>query len=88
MRFIEKSLENKIDKTNNTKFKDLKKIFEKSLAVNKDMQKGDVITFYDLEAKKPSGYGISAKEYKKVLGKKVIKDIKKWNFLTKDCIDE
>jgi len=88
VRFIEKSLENKIDKTNNTKFKDLKKIFEKSLAVNKDMQKGDVITFYDLEAKKPSGYGISAKEYKKVLGKKVIKDIKKWNFLTKDCIDD
>lgn len=62
-------IENKIDKTDNSKFKELKNIFEKSLAVNRDMKAGNVITFDDLEAKKPSGYGISAKEYKKVLGK-------------------
>jgi N-acetylneuraminate synthase len=56
VRFIEKSMENKIDKTDNSKFKELKNIFEKSLAVNKDMKAGETITFDDLEAKKPSGY--------------------------------
>lgn len=88
VRIIEKSIENKIDKTDNSKFKELKNIFEKSLAVNKDMKAGDVINFDDLEAKKPSGYGISAKEYKKVLGKKINKDMKKWDFLKEEDIDE
>ena len=88
VRFIEKSIENKIDKTDNSKFKELKNIFEKSLAVNKELKAGDVISFDDLEAKKPSGYGISAKEYKKVLGKKVNKDMNKWDFLTEDNIFE
>lgn len=88
VRFIEKSLSNVIDKTDNSKFKELKNIFEKSLAINKDMKAGDVITFNDLEAKKPSNYGISAKEYRSVLGKKLNKDIKKWNFLKEDDIDE
>lgn len=87
VRFIEKSLENKIDKTDNSKFKELKSIFEKSLAVNKDIKAGDIITFENLEAKKPSGYGISAKEYKKVIGRRVNKDMKRWNFLRDEDID-
>lgn len=84
VRFIEKSLQNKIDKNNNEKYQELKKIFEKSLAINKNMKAGDVISFDDLEAKKPSDHGISAKEYKKVLGKKIKKDMKKWNFINMD----
>jgi N-acetylneuraminate synthase len=87
VRFIETSLNNKIDKTDNSKFKELKNIFEKSLAVNKDMKVGDIITFNDLEAKKPFGYGISAKEYKKIIGKKLTKDLNKWDFLTKEDIN-
>jgi N,N'-diacetyllegionaminate synthase len=88
VRFIEKSLKNNIDKSDNSKFKELKNIFEKSLAINKDMEAGDIITFDDLEAKKPSGYGISAKEYKKVLGKSINKSMKKWNFLNKADIND
>lgn len=87
IRFIEKSLENPIDKNDHNKFKDLKHIFEKSLAINRDMREGDVIMFEDLEAKKPSGYGIPAKEYRNVLGRKIIRDMQKWDFLhMKDLI--
>ena len=88
VRFIETSLNNKIDKTDNSKFKELKNIFEKSLAVNKDMKVGHIITFDDLEAKKPFGYGISSKEYKEILGKKLTKDLNKWDFLNKENIDD
>lgn len=88
VRFVEKSLKNNIDKSDNSKFKELKNIFEKSLAINKDMEAGDIITFDDLEAKKPSGYGILAKEYKKVLGKSINKNMKKWNFLNKTDIND
>lgn len=84
VRFIEKSLQKKIDKTTNINFKDLKNIFEKSLSINKDLKAGHLITFDDLESKKPFGCGISAKEYKRVLGKKINKDMKKWDFLTEE----
>ena len=87
VRFIEKSLKNNIDKTDNSKFKELKNIFEKSLAINKDMEAGDVIAFDDLEAKKPSSYGIPAKEYKKILGKSINKSMKKWDFLNNKDIN-
>ena len=87
VRFIETSLNNKIDKSENSKFKELKNIFEKSLAVNRDMQIGDTITFDDLEAKKPFGYGISAKDYKSIIGKKLTKNLNKWDFLNKEDID-
>lgn len=88
VRFIEKSLENKIDKNDNSKFLELKNIFEKSLCVNKSLKKGDTITFEDLDAKKPFGQGISAKEYKRVLGKIVNKDLEKWDFLKEEDINE
>ena len=72
---------NPIQKNNTDAFKELKSIFEKSLAINKDLPKGHMITFADLESKKPSGFGISAKDFKNVIGKKLT-DIKtKWDFL-------
>jgi len=88
VRFIETSLNNNIDKTDNSKFKELKNIFEKTLAVNNDMKTGDIINFDNLEAKKPFSHGISAKEYKKVIGKKLNKNINRWGFLTQEDIDD
>jgi N-acetylneuraminate synthase len=81
VRYIERSLNNIIDKTDNTKFAPLKTIFEKSLSVNKKMHKGDTISIDDLESKKPSGYGISAASFKDVIGKKLNKDLQKYSFL-------
>jgi len=88
IRFIEKSLSSPIDKNEFSKeFKELKKIFGKSLAVNKDLKKGDIITFDDLESKKPFGYGIAVENYKEVIGKKLKVDKKKWDFLRKEDIE-
>lgn len=75
------ALKNPIDKTDNTQFKELKQIFEKSLAVNKDLKEGHVLTFSDLETKKPKGYGILASEYENVIGKPLKNSLKKWDFL-------
>jgi len=81
VRYIEKSLKNKIDKSDNSEFQDVKNIFEKSLAINKNKKKGDKIYFDDLESKKPSGHGLPAKDYKKVIGKTLNKNLTKWDFL-------
>lgn len=64
----------------------LKNIFGKSLAVNRQLDKGTIITEEMLEAKKPAGYGISASEYCKVIGKPLQKQKAQWDFLTEDDI--
>jgi N-acetylneuraminate synthase len=88
VRNIEIAIQNPIDKTDNSKFDSLKAIFEKSLAVNKDLKAGQVLTFSDLETKKPKGFGILASEYEQVIGKKINKDLKQWDFLNYENLSE
>jgi N-acetylneuraminate synthase len=71
VRFLEMAIHNPIDKNDLVPYLDLKKIFEKSLAVNKDLPKGHIITFEDLEAKKPAKQGVSAAQFKSVIGRKL-----------------
>ncbi|AVR43831.1 N-acetylneuraminate synthase [Christiangramia fulva] len=88
IKHISKALENPVDKKDNSRFTDLKGIFEKSLAVNKDLKKGHILNFNDLEAKKPNGYGIKPEDFYKVVGKALLKDCQKWDFLTADMITD
>lgn len=81
VRNIERALQNPVDKHSNSEFQSLKNIFEKSLALNKDLTKGHILVFEDLETKKPKGYGIGASRFKEVIGKALIKDMKQWDFL-------
>jgi N,N'-diacetyllegionaminate synthase len=81
VRNIATALSNPIDKNNTAEFSTLKQIFEKSLAVNKDLPKNHILTFADLESKKPKGFGIDARRFQEVIGKRVNKDIKQWDFL-------
>jgi N-acetylneuraminate synthase len=83
---IKTALNNPIDKTSNSSFKELKAIFEKSLTINKVLKAGDVISFSDLDTKKPKGYGILASEYENVIGKKMSRDLKQWGFLNYEDI--
>lgn len=81
------ALNNPIDKNNNDNFRELKSIFEKSLAINKDLPKGHILTFDDLESKKPSGFGIPASKFKEVIGKKISNDKTKWDFLNEEDLE-
>ena len=87
IREIRASLSNPIDKSDISPYKELKNIFEKSLAVNKTLKSGHVLTIDDLEAKKPKGLGIDAKEFRSVVGKELTNDMVEGNFLTvKDIV--
>ena len=81
VRKIGTALNHPVNKEENGQFAELKAIFEKSLAVNKELKAGHVLRFEDLEAKKPKGYGIDASEFQKVLGKALNKDLDRWDFL-------
>lgn len=81
VRNIAAALSNSIDKNNTEAFSSLKQIFEKSLAVNKDLLKNHILTFDDLESKKPKGFGIDASRFEEVIGKALNRDLKQWDFL-------
>ncbi|TXE05845.1 N-acetylneuraminate synthase [Gelidibacter salicanalis] len=86
-RYIHKSLQHPITKTDTRPFSELKQIFEKSLAVNKTLPKGHYLSFADLEAKKPKGFGIDACEFEKVIGKQLNRTLAAWEFLNTKDID-
>ena len=54
----------------------MKETFEKSIVLSKSLKKGQIIKFDDLAFKKP-GDGIKPAFYKKILGRKIVKAIKK-----------
>ncbi|MDX1471443.1 MAG: N-acetylneuraminate synthase family protein [Flavobacteriaceae bacterium] len=81
---IAKALEHPVDKSDNSSFSELKDIFEKSLAVNKDLPIGHILRFEDLEAKKPRNKGILASDFEVYIGKKLIVTKSQWEFL-KEC---
>ncbi len=84
IRIIETSLQNPVDKQDNSSFSGLKNIFEKSLAVNKNLPAGHKLRFEDLEAKKPKEYGVEASQYEKVIGNELKRDMMQWEFLNWD----
>jgi len=84
---VYKALQNPIDKNQNEQFSTLKSIFEKSLAVNKDLSKGHLLTFDDLEAKKPKGFGIDAMHFQNVIGKPLKNNLQQWDFLNNEDLD-
>ncbi|MFZ6012421.1 MAG: N-acetylneuraminate synthase family protein [Bacteroidota bacterium] len=81
VRQIEQALRSPVEKNDVARFNELKKMFGKSLAVNRSLPKGHVIEISDLESKKPAGKGIHASEYRNVIGKKTNKDIPSYSFL-------
>ncbi len=87
IRNLEICQENNRPKEDASSWKELKVMFGKSLAVNRDLPQGHPLTLSDLESKKPGDRGIPAAEFKMVLGKKLNKDLKAWDFISTRDID-
>jgi len=88
VRQVETAKNNPIQKEITTAHKELKVMFGKSLAVNKNLRMGDTLKVEDLEGKKPGDKGIPAKDFESIVGKKLKKDKNKWEFLNFDEIEE
>ncbi|MCF0071407.1 N-acetylneuraminate synthase family protein [Dyadobacter sp. CY261] len=84
VRRIETALNFPVNKNANATFSRLKSTFGKSLAVSRDLRKGERIQCGDLETKKPAGFGVAAARYQEVLGKTLARDIAQWEFLTEN----
>ncbi len=84
---VHQSLHVTSEKASSQSFDSLKVMFGKSLAVNKDLKSGHIISMDDLESKKPGDAGIKAKNYDQVIGRKINIDIQKWTFIKEEYLD-
>jgi N-acetylneuraminate synthase len=88
VRQIEIAKNNPLQKELNASHSELKIMFGKSLAINKDLKNGHILTVDDLEGKKPGDKGIPAKDFKSVVGKKLKVDKNKWEFLKHEEVEK
>ncbi len=86
IRQIERAQNVLINKDDNSIYTSLKEIFEKSLSTNKDLPLGHKLTLEDLEARKPKNQGIAATQYREIIGKKLTRSLKQWDFITEQDI--
>lgn len=84
---ILKAIHHRVDKDDIEVLQTQKTIFQKSLAVNKDLPAGTVIKFEDLEAKKPAGMGINAMDYRALIGRKIAQPKRQWEFLKEEDLN-
>ena len=76
IRSAEIILKSKMEKRHYNFLRNMKMIFEKSIVSSRNLKKGTILSRRDLSFKKP-GTGISAKDYKKIIGLRIKKSLKK-----------
>ena len=87
VRAIDIALNSPHQKNDASSFSSLKVMFGKSLSLNKQLSAGSILQLNDLESKKPGNQGISAKEYQRVIGKKLKVDKQQWDFLNDEDLE-
>jgi N,N'-diacetyllegionaminate synthase len=83
IRFLEKARVGVKQEVHELGTEELRRMFGKALAVNRDMEVGETITFEDLEGKKPSDGGVPVGNYEEVVGRQLSTTKKAWKFLNK-----
>ena len=81
VRFLEHARGRGPDKAVDESKQELRRMFGKALAVNRDMQAGETLRFEDLESKKPADGGLSVAKMKDVVGSRLNQSKKRWDFL-------
>lgn len=80
IREIWKIMDNPVDKNNLKEYKDMKRVFEKSVVASHDLKANSILRKKNIVFKKP-GTGIKAINYKSLIGKRLKKNIKENSLL-------
>lgn len=84
VRFLEQARGLGASKEANPDKRNLMRMFGKALAVNRSMSAGEEVRFEDLEGKKPADAGVPTSDIRNVVGRKLLRDKKQWDFLQQD----
>jgi N,N'-diacetyllegionaminate synthase len=83
---IWKMLKSPVDKNDIENFREMKKIFQKSIVTAKILNKGDILKYEDLAFKKP-GDGIPASDWPSLIGCKISRQLGLNHKLSKDDLE-
>jgi len=86
LKFLEIAVSNPVTK-DSAKLQTLRNMFGKSIAINKDLHTGHILTIDDLESKKPAGFGVDAIEFEKIIGKTLSREMNRNDFLNFDDVN-
>lgn len=84
---VKEGLQTSTLKEDASSFEEVKKMFGRSLAINKTLEKGSLLSINDLETKKPAGMGVAANQYQNIVGKKLLQNKYAGDFLQLDDVD-
>lgn len=85
VRFLELARGSGPDKTLDESKRELRRMFGKALAINRDMRAGEILSFEDLEGKKPADGGLPVSEVGRIIGRRLSRDKQCGEFLS--CTD-
>lgn len=81
VRFIEAACSDTVTKSVTDEKEGLRRMFGKAIAVNRDVREGELLSWDDLEGKKPADAGIPVTQIGSVIGRRLRRDKKKWDFV-------
>lgn len=81
---IRLSLNNPVNKSDLKGLEQNRKLFSRTIVVNKDLKKGHRIDFDDLEAVKPGGNGLGPTEFNNIIGKKLTCNKRSFSFVDEE----
>ena len=84
VRFVEQARAGDAGKILTEELEQLRHMFGRSVAVNRDLPAGHVVAFEDLEAKKPAGMGLPCSDLSAVLGRRLVRAKAQWDFLREE----
>lgn len=79
--FIAEAMQQSDTRALNPEWNHLREVFGRSISLRHDLKKGDPLGIADLECTKPAGLGIPAEDFERVVGRSLIKDIFRGDFL-------
>lgn len=84
VRFLERARGAGPDKVLDDSKQELRRMFGKALSINRDLPAGHVLSFEDLEGKKPADAGLPMSAMNQVIGRPLVCDKQRWDFLRQD----
>ena len=84
VRFMEDARRDGPEKLIDEGKQELRRMFGKALAVNRDLQAGDTLRFEDMESKKPADGGLPVGKMTEIIGRRLRRSKKRWDFLMPD----
>lgn len=87
VRQVRTSLDHPVEKSDQEDMARMRRLFGRSLTLRRDMAMGEVLHLSDIEAAKPAGVGAPPGEYRKLLGRRLVRSLPSRSFISEEDVE-